>query len=114
MKKILFFLVASGSIFLAQCGSSRKAARGSAGPTYGKEVTAVIEANCAPCHIPAKGGRKKAYDNFANVKADIDEIIRRIQLEPGQRGFMPFKKEQKLDQASIDVFKKWKETGMAE
>lgn len=113
MKKLLFLLVlASGSLVLVKCGTSKKAAAANSGPSYGKEVMAVVQANCTPCHVPDKGGRKKAYDNYENVKADIDDIIRRIELEPGQRGFMPFKKEQKIDQASIDVFKKWKEMGM--
>jgi hypothetical protein len=69
--------------------------------------------NCSPCHIPAKGGNKKAYDNYGNVKNDIDDIIRRISLNPGDRGFMPFK-HAKLSDSTIAVFVKWKADGLAE
>jgi nitrate/TMAO reductase-like tetraheme cytochrome c subunit len=71
-------------------------------------------ANCTPCHIPANGGRKRAYDNFTNVKEDIDEIIRRIDQNPTDRGFMPFKKTEKLNDSTIAVFKKWKADGLLE
>ena len=77
-------------------------------------LSAVIAANCAPCHIPSKGGNKKAYDNYANVKADIDNIIHRIELNPTDKGFMPFKKTEKLPADVIAVFKKFKEDGALE
>jgi len=82
--------------------------------TYAANVSTVIMNNCAPCHIPAKGGNKRPYDNFTNVKADIDEMIRRVELNPGERGFMPFKKSVKLSDSTIAVFKKWKDDGMLE
>jgi hypothetical protein len=77
-------------------------------------MQADVVANCSPCHIPAKGGNKKPYDNFANVKTDIDEIIRRIELEPSARGFMPFRKNAKLSDSTIAVFKQWKADGLLE
>jgi len=116
MKK--YFIVA-GVIALAtllyNCSGSKKATASSTPPasTYETNVKTVIEANCSPCHIPVKGGNKKAYDDFANVKADIDDIIRRIELNPGDRGFMPFK-HSKLSDSTITVFKKWKTDGLLE
>ena len=77
-------------------------------------VQTIIAANCSPCHMPAKGGRKKAYDNYANVKTDIDEIINRMELNPHDKGFMPFKKTEKLSDSTIAVFKQWKEDGLLE
>ena len=77
-------------------------------------MASVISDKCAPCHIPSKGGNKKAYDNYANVKADIDEIIRRIELNPGEKGFMPFKRVTKLAADTIAVFKKFKDDGALE
>ena len=79
--------------------------------TYSNEVSTVIMNNCSPCHIPSKGGNKKAYDNYANTKADIDEIIRRITLNPTDKGFMPFK-HPKLPDSTIAVFTRWKADGM--
>jgi hypothetical protein len=55
----------------------------------------VIAGNCTPVIFHQKGN-KKPYDNYANVKADIDEMLRRIQLNPTDKGFMPFKKTEKL------------------
>jgi hypothetical protein len=69
--------------------------------------------NCTPCHIPSKGGNKKPYDVYANVKTDIDEMIRRIELNPTDKGFMPFKKA-KLHDSTIAVFKKWRADGLLE
>jgi uncharacterized membrane protein len=114
MKKIYWMagIVVAAGIF-SNCSSSKKLA---AVPksTYAANVSAVIMNSCSPCHVPSKGGNKKPYDNFANVKTDIDEIIRRIQLNPGEKGFMPFKKTAKLSDSTIMVFKKWKEDGLLE
>ena len=117
MKKLLLLSTVLGAVFiLSNCGSSKKTASATpAAPaklTYETNMTTVIAANCSPCHIPAKGGNKKAYDNYANVKADIDEIIKRIELNPGDRGFMPFRKQAKLPDSTIAVFKQWKTDGM--
>ena len=117
MKK--YFIIAgivALTTLLYNCSGSKKATASSAPPAvsnYQTNVKTVIEANCSPCHIPAKGGNKKAYDDFANVKADIDDIIRRIELNPGDRGFMPFK-HPKLGDSTIAVFKKWKTDGLLE
>jgi hypothetical protein len=70
--------------------------------------------NCVPCHIPAKGGRKKAFDSYASVKTDIDEMIKRIELNPTDKGFMPFKKNEKLSDSVVTVFKKWRDDGLLE
>ena len=114
MKKIYVFAgMAILAMGLTYCSSSKKAA---AAPktTYTANVSTVIAGSCAPCHIPSKGGNKKPYDNYANVKADIDSIIRRIELNPTDRGFMPFKKTEKLPADVIAVFKKFKEDGALE
>ena len=51
--------------------------------------------------------------NYQNVKTDIDEIIRRIQLNPGERGFMPMK-HPKLSDSSIAIFINWRNDGLIE
>lgn len=115
MKKYFVLGLAISSVFiLSNCSSAKKTtATEVPKTTYESNMTAVITSNCSPCHIPAKGGNKRPYDNFANVKSDIDEIIRRIELNPGERGFMPFKKA-KLSDSTIAVFKQWKADGMIE
>ncbi len=115
MKK--FFVIAITGftiILLSNCSSAKKTTKVEVPKlTYETNMTATIMSNCTPCHIPSKGGNKKAYDNYANVKTDIDEMIRRIELNPGDRGFMPFKKA-KLSDSTIAVFKQWKADGMLE
>ena len=117
MKKyfILTVVIASVVVF-SNCSSTRKVAEPPVKPafTYEGNLQQVILANCSPCHIPAKGGFKKAYDNYASVKVDIDEMIRRIQLNPGERGFMPFKRTEKLSDTTIAKFKQWKDDGLTE
>lgn len=102
------------AIIFFNCSASRKAAKKQAPPfTFELNLKTVIMENCTPCHIPAKGGNKKAYDNFVNVKSDIDEMIRRIELNPVDKGFMPFK-HAKLSDSTITVFKKWRTDGLLE
>ncbi len=117
MKKLVTLSLIISTVFVfVNCGSQRRAASSApvvAASTYESHIQTLVMANCTPCHIPEKGGNKKAYDNFGNVKSDIDEIIRRIELNPGDKGFMPFKKP-KLADSTIAVFKKWKEDGLAE
>jgi hypothetical protein len=108
-------MIATAMIFY-NCHSSKKAT--SSKPprklNYESDLKTVIMANCSPCHIPAKGGNKKPYDNFANVNKDIDEMIRRMELNPTDRGFMPFRRPAKLSDSTINVFKQWKTDGMME
>jgi hypothetical protein len=95
------------------CSSSKKAAKNAHPISYAGNVQTLIVGNCSPCHIPEKGGKVKAYNNYANVKTDIDEIIRRVELHPGDKGFMPFKRD-RLSDSTIAVFKDWKAQGLAE
>ena len=111
MKKISIFaaLVATALVFY-NCHSSKKAAAKVPKMTYDANLKTVILANCSPCHIAGQGN-KKPYDNYANVKTDIDEMIRRIDLNPTDKGFMPFKHTTKLPDATIAVFKQWRTDG---
>jgi uncharacterized membrane protein len=112
---VLLLLTATAIIF-SYCSSSKKAAskKETAKMVYENSLQTLIVGNCSPCHIPQKGGQKKAYDNYANVKTDIDDILRRIELTPGEKGFMPFRKTEKLSDSTIAVFKQWKADGLLE
>ncbi len=112
MKKLLF-LTAIGSmvLLLSNCGTAKKAVAPKM--NYTTNIQPLVMANCSPCHIPAKGGNKHPYDNYANLKTDIDEIIKRIELQPGQKGFMPFKGK-RLSDSTINVIKQWKTDGLLE
>ena len=115
MKKLYVFDgVAILSLALTYCSSSKKATAAVPKATYATTLAPVVAEKCTPCHFPSKGGNKKAYDNYANVKADIDEILRRIELNPTDRGFMPFKRATKLAADTIAIFRKFKEDGALE
>lgn len=115
MRKYLFMVaIGSSLIFFSNCHSSKKiASTPPAKLSFDSNVQAVILSNCSPCHIPAKGGNKESLDNYASVKENIDNILRRIQLEPGTKGFMPFK-HAKLSDSTIAIFRQWKEDGLVE
>src|SRR5688572_10548166 len=115
MKKYsVVFLLAGVAVVFSYCSGSKKAAKTPPKLAYASSIQTLIVGNCSPCHIPEKGGKKKPYDNYANVKEDIDEIIRRIELSPTERGFMPFKKTEKLSDSSVAVLKQWKNGGLLE
>lgn len=73
---------------------------------YESSVKPLIATKCAPCHMPAEGGNKKALDTYDNVKLAAADIVRRVELNPGEKGFMPFRKP-KLSAEEIAVLKKW-------
>ena len=110
---VLLLLIATAIIFSYCSGSKKASKKAPARVVYENSLQTLIVGNCSPCHIPEKGGQKKSYDNYANVKGDIDEIIRRIELHPGEKGYMPFKRE-RLSDSTIAVFKQWKADGLLE
>lgn len=114
MKKIMVFAALAALAFtLTYCNASKKAANKKPKMKYETDVKAVIEANCSPCHIPAKGGRKLPLDSYAALTKNIDEILRRVQLNPTDRGFMPDRRA-KLSDSTINVLKQWKTDGLLE
>lgn len=112
MKKLfLLSCFAVSAVLLTQCGSSKKAAGKAQAITYTSNIQPVVAASCTPCHFPDKGGRMKALNTYDAVKGDIDDIISRIEKHPGEKGFMPMKRE-RLSDSTINLFKQWKESGM--
>ncbi len=113
MKKLLLFLAFAVSLAaLTQCRSTRSAAA-SKKLSYVTDIQPLMAEKCTPCHFPDKGGKVEALNSYAAVKGHIDDIIRRIELNPGEKGYMPFKKP-KLSDSAINVFKQWKTDGLAE
>jgi hypothetical protein len=113
MKKYVTFaaIVAIVTVF-SNCHSAKKAQAEIIVPklTYENNLQPVIALNCSPCHFPAKGGNKKPFDSYDAARANIDSMIARIQLSPGQKGFMPFKKA-RLSDSTINLFKQWRDGG---
>jgi len=118
MKKLLVLALFLMTLTVFQyCSSSKKSttkttAKVPAKLNYTKNVQALVVANCSPCHFPPKGN-KLPLATYASVKDNIDDILSRIQKNPTDRGFMPFK-HAKLADSTINVFVKWKADGLME
>jgi hypothetical protein len=110
----LYLILLIGSAFLLQLCTAKRQATAKKAPaiTYSSSIKGIMTSNCSPCHFPPQGN-KKPLDTYAAVKGDIDEILVRIQKNPGERGFMPMR-HPKLADSVINQFKVWKETGLAE
>lgn len=120
MKKIIFSIATiSLIVFFSYCTSSKKTTTAAMNTetaksniTYHGMVQEIITARCAPCHIPARGGKKLALDNYDAITKNIDEIIHRVSLPMGEKGYMP-KKNVPLGADSIAILKNWAAGGFA-
>ena len=97
------------------CSSPKKIAAITAAQTvtFEGQVMPLLKAKCTPCHIPPLG-TKKHYGTYDVVKEDIDEMIRRVQLQPGENPIMPHRKSEALPDSLVQVFVKWKAGGLLE
>jgi len=117
MRKIPVLLFIVLISFFQYCASSKKTATTITPPprslfTYVTNIQPTIAASCSPCHIPPQGF-KRSLNTYDAAKANIDDMIRRIKLNPVERGFMPFKHE-KLSDSVINIFVQWKTDGLLE
>ena len=112
MKKLCVLLLLMAPIVFQFCSSSKKAVKQPEKLTYVGNVQSLVAANCTPCHFPPKGN-KKPLDTYLAVKTNIDDMIARIEKNPSDRGFMPFK-HPKLSDSTINVFVQWKKDGLVE
>src|SRR6218665_1865115 len=104
MKRVFVSLaIISFVILFAYCNSARKATSTTVEPkgpafTWVKNIQPLLVENCGPCHIKGKGN-KLPMDDMEIVKTNIDDVIRRVELNPGERGYMPFKRDKLSDSA---------------
>lgn len=116
MKRLVIMTLLVMLVGLLQfCGSAKKIKTAAAGQptTFEANVLPIIKAKCAPCHIPPVGTKKHLTD-FAVVKEQADSILRRVQLNPGDKGFMPYRKSERLPDSLVQVFVQWKADGFRE
>ena len=113
MKKLFSLaILALAVICFSNCHSSKKLTAHSK-VTYQANIQVLVAGNCSPCHFPDKNGMKKPLNSYTAVKENIDDMIHRIELNPDEKGFMPFK-HPKLSDSTIAVFKQWRDKGMPE
>jgi hypothetical protein len=111
MKKVLFFVLFFAMVVVFEfCNSSKKLHKSLPSTTYAANVQNIVAGNCSPCHV-GDGARVKRLDSYDAVKANIDDIIHRVQLNPNDKGFMPMR-HPKLPDSTIQVFVNWKDAGM--
>jgi hypothetical protein len=80
--------------------------------SFATDVNPIIQNNCSPCHIPSKGGRMANFDSYDSSKKYITSMIVRVQLDPSDVKFMPFKlKKPALTAAQIQTLKNWQLNG---
>lgn len=118
MKRNAFILMLFAITLIAACSKKSNPAKTVEAPkviptTYTVDITPLIQAKCAPCHLPSKGGNKANFENYEGAKKYGADMLTRVSLEPGQRGFMPFK-HAKLPAEEIAVIKKWVDQGLLE
>lgn len=81
--------------------------------SYDKDIRPVMLQKCTPCHFPEQG-KKKMFDTYATTKENIKDIIARVELDPADDKFMPFRsKKPALTAEEIKLFKDWLSQGMA-
>jgi hypothetical protein len=116
MKRLVIMTLLVMLVGLLQfCGSAKKIKTAAVGQptTFEANVLPIIKAKCAPCHLPPVGTKKHLTD-FAVVKEQADSILRRVQLNPGDKGFMPYRKSERLPDSLVQVFVQWKADGFRE
>jgi hypothetical protein len=115
MKNVFFAVTLMSIVIFAACSKKNSASKTPKfiPTTYTTDMVPLIQAKCAPCHLPSKGGFKASFENYEGAKKYGVEMLARVQLNPGDRGFMPFKHE-KLTAEEIVIIKKWIDQGMLE
>ena len=104
-------LLLTAVIFFQFCSSSKKAAAPVV-VNYQTNIQPIIQATCTPCHIAGKGN-KKPLDNYLAAKDNVEDIIKRIEKNPTDHGFMPMRNA-KLSDSAITAFVEWKKAGLPE
>ncbi|UKN03735.1 hypothetical protein K6119_09550 [Paracrocinitomix mangrovi] len=116
MKKFVLPFILVLLVGVSSCDATKKSKEQNDGPpvSYKKDIYPIMERSCTPCHFPEKG-RKEMLNNYETTVANIDEIIKRIQLKPNDIKFMPYKqKKQALSAEEIALLKNWQAQGMPE
>ena len=112
MKNIFF--VSTLIIITVFAACTKKASPAKIIPTtYTFDILPLIQAKCTPCHLPSKGGFKANFENYESAKKYGAEMLDRVMIPPGQRGFMPMKHD-KLADTEIALIKKWIDQGLLE
>lgn len=112
MRKLVIASFFASILVITACSHKSSAAKVVL-TNYTTDVQPLIQAKCSPCHLPSKGGFKANFENYEGAKKYGEDMVKRVILNPGDRGFMPFKHE-KLPAQEIEIIKKWVSDGLLE
>jgi hypothetical protein len=113
MKENLLVLMLTVFTVFAACSKKSNPGKTAKPTTYTTDLVPLIQAKCSPCHLPSKGGFKANFENYEGAKKYGPDMLTRVMLNPGERGFMPFKHD-KLPAEEIAIIKNWVDGGMLE
>lgn len=108
-KPFYIFMLLLLAFSLQFCKTSQKAIAKASIPmvTYAKDISPIISRSCSPCHFP-ETGKLKWLNTYEAARDNIVEILKRVQLNANDEGFMPFKhKKPGLTDGEIKLFKDW-------
>jgi cytochrome c553 len=112
MKKISFVLLISVIAFAACSKKASPAKTAKVVPTtFTADILPLTMAKCTPCH--GKGSNKGDFLTYESAKKFAPEMLDRVMIAPGGRGFMP-KNHDKLADTEIALIKKWIDGGLLE
>lgn len=113
MKKLALALSLVVTIVVFEfCNPAKKAQNKVPKTSYASHVQSIVNNTCSPCHV-GSNAKQKLLNSYEAVKNNIDDILARIHKNPGEKGFMPFKRP-KLPDSTIQVFEKWKAEGFVQ
>jgi uncharacterized membrane protein len=113
MKNIVSSMIILAFLIFAACSKKASPGKSTAKATTFADVQPLMQAKCSPCHYPSKNGNKASFETYASAQKYAADMITRIEKNPGDRGFMPFRNP-KLTEAEITVFKNWAAGGALE
>ena len=113
----LLTLLLAISFTLQFCTATKKAGKDEAvikSISYESDLKPIMVRSCTPCHFP-ENGRKKMFDTYEATKANIGDILTRVQLPVDDKLYMPFReKRPALSDEEIAMFKAWMKQGMGQ
>ena len=74
--------------------------------TFNKDIMPILDRSCLSCH--SGDSKLDHFDDMDEVKEEIGEIIERVELDPSNKKYMPYKQKQPgLSPEEIKLFKEW-------
>jgi len=99
------------TLSVASCAVFQSKPAQNASVTYTQHIEPIIKAKCTPCHYP-ETGKADMLNTYDLVRSHIGGIIYRVQLDPENKRYMPYKqKKEALTADEIALLQQWKAEG---